>query len=147
MKLNKIIKKENIFFNTNGINNKEKAIEFLIQKVSQNNNLNFKSIRKHVFDREERLSTGIGGRIAIPHARIEKLKNFHIGILISEKDIDFDSLDNNPVNIIALLLSPKNKVKKHISLISKLSYLLTEKEIYKKILNSKKSSNIIKLLK
>jgi len=146
MKLNKIIKKENIFFNKKEMN-KEKAIEFLIQKVSQNNNLNFKRIRKNVFDREERLSTGIGGRIAIPHARIENLKNFHIGILISEKDIDFDSLDNNPVNIIALLLSPKNKVKKHISLISKLSYLLTEKEIYKKILNSKKSSNIIKLLK
>src|SRR6056297_1354678 len=129
MKLNNIIKKENIFFNNKNQYSKEEAIEFLIQKISSSskNNLNFKNIKNLVFQREEKLSTGIGSNIAIPHARIDKLNTFHIGILISKKNIDFDSLDGKPVNIIILILSPKNEVKKHISIISKLSYVLTEK--------------------
>jgi PTS system nitrogen regulatory IIA component len=60
--------------------------------------------------REELGSTGTGGGVALPHARIQGL-NRSFGILARlNKPIDFEAIDGRPVDLVFLLLLPSNPV-------------------------------------
>jgi len=63
-----------------------------------------KEISRAIFQREEMGSTAIGNHIAFPHARTNVVKDIVICVGISKEGIDFDSLDQEPVHIVALLL-------------------------------------------
>jgi nitrogen PTS system EIIA component len=57
--------------------------------------------------REELGSTGMGGGVAIPHARFEQVRK-PFGILVRlRKPLDFDAVDGEPVDIVFLLLLPE----------------------------------------
>lgn len=71
--------------------------------------------------REDLGTTGIGNGIAIPHCSIEGLKDFTVGVIISEKGIDFDAVDNKPVNLIFFIVGPKGKRNEHIQILSSVS--------------------------
>ncbi len=79
-----------------------------IQEISQEDLVN------SVKQRENEISTGIGNGIAIPHAVIEGGPNIR-GVIATVKDgIDFEALDNKPVNIIILIATPKSQYKLHL---------------------------------
>jgi PTS system nitrogen regulatory IIA component len=68
--------------------------------------LDAESITREVLKREELGSTGVGGGVAIPHARIQGLEG-PFGILVRlRKPIDFNAIDGQPVDIVFLLLLP-----------------------------------------
>lgn len=73
--------------------------------------------------REELGTTGIGKGIAIPHCSIEGLKDFTVGVIISEKGLDFDAIDNKPVNLIFFIVGPKERRNEHIQILSSISKL------------------------
>jgi PTS system nitrogen regulatory IIA component len=68
--------------------------------------LDAKSISGEIFKREELGSTGVGGGVAIPHARVQGLKT-PFGVLARlQKPVDFNAIDGQPVDIVFLLLLP-----------------------------------------
>ena len=71
--------------------------------------------------REDIGSTGIGHGIAIPHCSIEGLKEFTVGLIISESGLDFDSVDNSPANLIFFIIGPKERRNEHIQILSSIS--------------------------
>lgn len=78
-------------------------------------------IYKLLKTREELGTTGIGNGIAIPHCSIEGLKDFTVGVIISEKGLDFDAVDNKPVNLIFFIVGPKERRNEHIQILSSIS--------------------------
>jgi mannitol/fructose-specific phosphotransferase system IIA component (Ntr-type) len=62
--------------------------------------------RQAVLDREREMSTGIGERVAIPHARTEAVQELVCAVGVCREGIDFGSLDGSPVQIIVLALTP-----------------------------------------
>lgn len=68
--------------------------------------LDAEGISGEIFKREELGSTGVGGGVAIPHARVQGLKA-PFGVLARlQKPIDFNAIDGKPVDIVFLLLLP-----------------------------------------
>jgi PTS system nitrogen regulatory IIA component len=68
--------------------------------------LDAEGISGEIFKREELGSTGVGGGVAIPHARVQGLKT-PFGVLARlRKPIDFNAIDGQPVDIVFLLLLP-----------------------------------------
>lgn len=64
--------------------------------------------------REQLGSTGLGDGIAIPHCRIPRCMNT-IGCLVKlEKPVDFDAVDNKPVDLLFFLLVPENTLAGHL---------------------------------
>lgn len=61
-------------------------------------------------------STGIGHGIAIPHCRTPLIKSIVCAFGCSEKGIDFDSLDGEPVHSVFLLLTPPEQKEQHLQL-------------------------------
>ena len=103
-------------------------------------------ILKSVLQREDMGSTAIGSRIAFPHTRINCVKNIIVCIGISKEGVDFDSLDQEPVNVIALLLSNQKEAGLHLKMLAFLARLLRDKYLVQKIKKAKDTQEVIALL-
>ena len=90
-------------------------------------------IIKLFLDKEINESSGIGHGVAIPNIQMTEA-NSSIGIYIKlNKSISFDAIDNEPVDIIFALISPKNNDPNHLKILAYLSRLLTDKKTLKNL--------------
>ncbi len=79
-----------------------------------------------VFTRERTRSTGIGSGIAIPHGKCSAVKELVMAIGLAPDPIDFESIDDKPVSIIILLVSPTDQTGPHIQALAKISRLMLD---------------------
>jgi PTS system nitrogen regulatory IIA component len=73
-------------------------------------------------------STGIGNGIALPHGRLKNLEKVIAIVVTSEKPINFDAIDNAPVDIFFAILVPENKASEHLGTLSAIATKLNNKE-------------------
>ncbi len=69
---------------------------------------------KEIIRREKHGSTGFGKGVAVPHVKHEKVKKMVAAIGVSQKGIDFNALDKQPVYSVVLLVSPADKPDEHL---------------------------------
>ena len=103
-------------------------------------------ILESLTEREKSMSTGIGNGVAIPHCSSPKISNIIILMALSQKGIDFDAIDNNPVRIVICLLVPKSKLTQHIKTLASIAKLMGDVQDRDKILSLKSADAIVKLL-
>jgi PTS system nitrogen regulatory IIA component len=84
--------------------------------------------------REGQGSTGFGGGIAIPHARLKGMDRFALAIGVHEDGIDFDALDKKRVRLFFIILGPEEQVNEHLKLLAAVSRALTRGSAQKEIL-------------
>lgn len=77
--------------------------------------------------RESLGSTAIGQGVAIPHAKIEGIKNLIAAFGLSKKGVEFDSLDGEPAYIFFLLVAPQDSAGPHLKALARISRLLKDK--------------------
>jgi fructose-specific phosphotransferase system IIA component len=107
--------------------NKEDAIEELINVLADNGYLSDRgSAFEAVLAREQTRSTGIGSGIAIPHGKSAAAKELVMAIGIAKEPIEFESIDNKPVGIIILLVSPPDQTGPHIQALARISRLMLD---------------------
>lgn len=107
---------------------KKRVLEFIAEQIHQHDNtLNETQIFNNLVARERLGSTGIGQGIAIPHCRLEGLDHV-IGVLVTlEQSIDFDAIDNQPVDLVFALIVPKEATSEHLELLSQLAEKFNER--------------------
>lgn len=94
---------------------KKSVITELVDLLDANRLLSDRDVAlQSVLAREQTRSTGIGGRIAIPHGKCKAVSELVIALGIAQQPIDFDSIDGKPVTIIILLISPADQTGPHI---------------------------------
>jgi len=99
-----------------------------------------------VMDREEKMSTGMKHGIAIPHGKSAAIQDLIACIGVSEKPVDFDSLDKEPCRIFIMTLSPVEKTGPHLQFLAEVSLLFKSSEKRQEILNSKSPEEVLKIL-
>jgi fructose PTS system EIIBC or EIIC component len=99
-----------------------------------------------VMDREEKMSTGMKHGIAIPHGKCAATEDLVACIGISEKAVDFDSLDKQPCRIFIMTLSPVEKTGPHLQFLAEISLLFKSSEKREEILNAKTSEEVLDIL-
>ncbi len=90
-------------------------------------------ILKAVMEREEIRSTGVGKGFAIPHCKTGMVDEVTIAFGICDEAIDFDSIDSEPVKLVALLVSPAAKTGAHIQALAGISRIITTPGIREKL--------------
>jgi fructose-specific phosphotransferase system IIA component len=106
---------------------KEDAIEELVHCLADNNLImSSADAFEAVMAREETRSTGIGSGIAIPHGKSAAAKELVMAIGIAGEPIEFESIDNKPVSIIILLVSPPDQTGPHIQALARISRLMLD---------------------
>jgi len=97
--------------------------------------------------REDLMSTGIGLGIGIPHLRFEEIKNPVIAVALQPEGIaDYESLDEQPVRLVILILVAKHQHKEHIKLLSEIIAHLKKNDVLPRIFRATDPQNIYDLL-
>jgi mannitol/fructose-specific phosphotransferase system IIA component (Ntr-type) len=119
------------------VRTKEEALEALIALlVSSSKVTDAAALRQAVMDREALSTTGIGNGIAIPHAKTDAVTDMMLGLGIMREPIDFHSIDDQPVRIIALLVGMETRVGTYLKLLSRVRRLMNSATFRKRLLQA-----------
>jgi PTS system nitrogen regulatory IIA component len=91
-------------------------------------------------------STGVGRGIAIPHGRVPALHKIVTVFARLDGAIDFEALDDEPVDLIFLLLAPEHAGADHLKALARISRLLREPSSIEKLRASKDRAAIYSVL-
>jgi mannitol/fructose-specific phosphotransferase system IIA component (Ntr-type) len=104
-------------------------------------------VRDAVLQREKIMSTGVGKGFGLPHGKTEGVKEILAAFGISKKPVQYQSLDNLPVNLVFLLVGKENMVSSHIKLLSRISRMMNKDEFRENLLAAKDAGEIFRLFK
>lgn len=96
--------------------------------------------------REDQISTGIGSGVAIPHAFSEKLEHVVAVFGRSREGIDFESLDNAPVNFVLLFVVPKKDYHLHLQTLAAIAKLFNNCEVRQQLAEAETREEVIDIL-
>ena len=104
-------------------------------------------MRAAIFDREKIMSTGVGSGFAIPHGKTDAVSNIVAAFATTENAIDYQSLDEQPVRLIFLLVGRDTMVGPHIKLLSRISRLMNKEDFRKKLLGATDVASMLQIFK
>ncbi len=99
-----------------------------------------------VLKRENLGSTGIGGGLAIPHAKHESVDRLIGTLAVSKEGIPFDSLDGERVYIFVMLISPKERIGDHLRALDNVVRYFRDEKMVQAIRNAESPTEIWELL-
>ena len=141
VKWERILKPQHILIGLNSRRNFEAIRE--LAAVFDNADVNIKALVANIIKRERDSSTGIGKGVAVPHAHQDDIPHQLLAVGISHDGIDFSSIDNEPVKIIALLATPVKHQKQHMELLAALSRTLQQDALRSDLTSAVDSSEVI----
>lgn len=100
-----------------------------------------------IVGREKQMSTGIGDGVAVPHGRIEGGPAIRGVIGISHQGIDFDSVDNQPVHVIILIVTPEAHMDQHLQILAAIAKIFgLHRHIKEHILKARTAAQVHEIL-
>jgi mannitol/fructose-specific phosphotransferase system IIA component (Ntr-type) len=130
--------------------NRWEAIDELVQRLVNTTRImpeNRESIVAVVKKRESSMSTGIGFGIGIPHASTDLIHEVVGALGRSNKGIEFDALDNQPVNLVMLFLVPQGQFQKHLHTLASIAKLLHVKEFRQELEHASDAAGMFEIIK
>ena len=126
---------------------KKKVLENLSQKLAANANaIPAEKIFQVLLERERLGSTGLGKGVAIPHARVPDLTHTIAAMLTLETPVEFESADNQPIDIAFGLLVPEDDTDHHLQHLSRLVTLFRDSDTCNKIRSAGSAEEVFELL-
>ena len=147
MKITDILTEQVIRTNLPG-SSKDEIINAMIDlAASQDKVVDKEKLRTAIFEREKIMSTGVGSGFAIPHGKTDAVNDIVAAFAVTAQPIDYQSLDEQPVRIVFLLVGRDNMVGPHIKLLSRISRLMNKEEFRAKLLEAKTPLEILEIFR
>ncbi|MDZ7264831.1 MAG: PTS sugar transporter subunit IIA [candidate division KSB1 bacterium] len=126
---------------------KDKIIEEMVDHLYRKKKIkNRDKILKAILDREQVMSTGVGDRVALPHGKAEGVKDVVVALGITDGDVDFHSIDNQPVRLIFMLIGPPDKAGPHLKALGYISGLMRQPEFRERLLQAKNVAEVMQVI-
>jgi PTS system nitrogen regulatory IIA component len=126
---------------------KKSVLEELVSVLVEHGRLQDKEKPVQVLLERERLgSTGIGDGIAIPHGKLKAIKNIICSFGRTRAGIDFQSIDEKPTHLFFLLLAPEDSASEHLQALARLSRLLKDDQLRKRLLEANTKKDIYRII-
>lgn len=128
---------------------KEAAIREMVLSLVRAGKLpedDYESIVRAIVKREELGSTGIGRGIAVPHTKHPCVQELVGTVAVSNKGVDFESLDGDPVYVLFLLISPPNEPARHLRALERISRQLRNDTFCRFLKQARNAEDILQLL-
>ena len=97
-------------------------------------------------ERETLGSTGIGDGVAIPHGKLAGIPELKLVFGRSQAGVDFESMDGQPAYLFFLLIAPEESVGVHLKTLAKISKLLKDSSVRKKLLDASDQAAIYQVI-
>tara|TARA_B100000214_G_scaffold131132_1_gene93216 strand:- start:358 stop:900 length:543 start_codon:yes stop_codon:yes gene_type:complete len=128
------------------VTSKKHALQEISKRVAESYSLTEREIFETLLAREKLGSTGVGNGIAIPHGKIKNLDCLRGYFVRLERPVEFDAVDERPVDLIFLLLAPEEAGADHLKALAKVSRLMRDKTVCQKLRGSDTSEALYALL-
>lgn len=133
------------------IGSKKRALEqltglLLRGEPSLSPEVDFDAVYSHLLERERLGSTALGGGVAIPHARLPKLRAPRAAFLSLQAPLEFDALDGMPITLLFALLIPEQANDLHLQLLAQLAGILSNTDLLDQLRTVSDGHTLITLL-
>ncbi|UAA38467.1 PTS IIA-like nitrogen regulatory protein PtsN [Paraneptunicella aestuarii] len=117
-----------------GCSSKKRILELLsLLAADVSDEIDSEEVLTSLLSRERMGSTGIGHGIALPHGRLPGLLKPIALIITCQDGIEFDAIDNQPVDIFFAILVPENDTTDHLKILSAIANKLNDRDIVRKL--------------
>ena len=103
-------------------------------------------VTQAILEREALTSTGLGYGLALPHTRTDLVGKIQAVFARSEKGVEFESLDGNPVRFLFLVLAPWRRTEEYLKLVSSISSLMKNENVRRRLLEARSKDEILRIL-
>lgn len=115
------------------VNSKKQLLQELAAKASKITGVPEREVFDVILQRERLGSTGVGHGIAIPHGKLASIDRI-VGVFARlENAVDFEALDDQPVDLVFLLLAPEGAGADHLKALSRIARVLRDPELVAKL--------------
>jgi PTS system nitrogen regulatory IIA component len=145
MELSDILAEESVFY-FSGIKTKTALIERLAAEAARILGREPEAIAETLGNREALGSTGLGNGIAIPHGKLPGLTRVVAIFARLETPIDFDAVDDQPVDLVMALLAPMGAGAEHLKALSRVARLLRTESIVDELRRAEEPEKVYAIL-
>ena len=145
MEINDLITAERVVSGLK-VTSKKQALQELSKRASEITGEHERVIFDVLMERERLGTTGVGHGIAIPHGKLANLDRLYGLFVRLEQPIDFNSIDEHPVDLIFLLLAPETAGADHLKALARVSRLLRDGDVCEKLRETEEVEALYALL-
>lgn len=125
---------------------KKQALQELAKHAAALTGLHERAIFDVLLERERLGSTGVGNGIGIPHGKLPQLTRLYGVFARLDRPIDFEAIDEQPVDLVFLLLAPESAGADHLKALARVSRLLRDKHMCEKLRATSTADGLYALL-
>jgi mannitol/fructose-specific phosphotransferase system IIA component (Ntr-type) len=123
---------------------KDELLEQMIELAGKNPGVHdLEQIRQAILDREKIMSTGVGKGFAIPHGKTDAVDDIVLAFATTAAPVQYDSMDNEPVRLVLLLVSRDNLVGQRLKLLSRASKAMNNEAARNALVNAKTTEEVL----
>lgn len=115
------------------VTSKKQTLQDMSARAAEITGLSERTIYETLLERERLGSTGVGHGIAIPHGKLAQLTRLHGLFARLDTAVDFESVDDQPVDLVFLLLAPEGAGADHLKALARISRLLRNQAVVDKL--------------
>ena len=146
MQIADILSAERVVCNVN-LSSKKAALETLSELIaSAGSSLTGKEVFNSLLTRERLGGTGLGNGIALPHGRSKNGHSTIAAFIRLEQGVDYDAIDQQPVDLMFALLVPEHSTEEHLQILSKLAEMFNKPEFLEQLRREGSNDAIYSLL-
>ena len=128
-------------------NTKQGIIEEMVDRLMAAGKLKDRdAVLKAVFEREEKMSTGMQNGVAIPHGKTDSVDQLVAAVGLQKEGVEFDSMDGTPCSIFIMTVSPAKRSGPHMQFLAEVSRILCQSSKRERLLASKTHAEVFEVL-
>jgi len=145
MNINDMLYADSFLVNFNGTSKKQ-VLDELSKLAEKKLEINSRTLLENITKREKLGSTAVGNGISIPHANVPNIEKCYVFVSTLVNGIDFNSIDDQLVDIVFLLIAPDNNGSEHLQALAFISRLLRNKELTTKLRGCKSTESALAVI-
>ena len=128
------------------VTSKKQALQEVAKVAAARAGMEERTVFDVLLERERLGTTGVGHGVAIPHGKLKRLDGLYGVFARLERPVDFDAIDDAPVDLIFLLLAPEDAGAEHLKALARISRLLRNQQVCEKLRNAATRDEIMTIL-
>jgi PTS system nitrogen regulatory IIA component len=128
------------------VGNKKQALQEVARRAALATGIVERRVYDVLNERERLGTTGIGRGVAVPHGKLNELTGLYAMFARLDRPIPFEAIDNQPVDLLFVLLAPENAGAEHLRALARISRLLRDDAICEKLRGTDNADALYALL-
>jgi mannitol/fructose-specific phosphotransferase system IIA component (Ntr-type) len=145
--INQLLEPEHIRIGLSGTE-KSEVINALIDLLAGDEAIgNLEAVRSAIFEREKKMSTGVGKGLGLPHAKTPAASETVAAFATTDEPVDFGAVDDVPVRLLLLLVGPEEHKSQHVKILGRISRLISRDALRERLVDADTPNTILEILR